>query len=54
MMQVKVGPYFYGKGPLTASDEDEIFQATQVVANIRARKQWQSKRGLTPVSDTFL
>ena len=46
-MEVKAGPYFFEKGTLTKKDKDEIFRATKVVANIRARKQWQMKRGLT-------
>ena len=46
-MEVKAGPYFFEKGTLTKKNKDEIFRATKVVANIRARKQWQMKRGLT-------
>ena len=46
-MEVKAGPYFFEKGTLTKKDKDRIFRATKVVANIRSRKQWQWKRGLT-------
>ena len=46
-MEVHAGPYFFDKGTLTKKDKDRIFRATKVVANIRARKQWQMKRGLT-------
>ena len=46
-MEVHAGPYFFDKGTLTKKDKDEIFRATKVVANIRSRKQWQWKRGLT-------
>ena len=46
-MEVKAGPYFFEKGTLAKKDKDEFFRATKVVANIRARKQWQMKRGLT-------
>ena len=44
---VKSGPHFYDKGTLTKRDKDAIFVQTKVVANIRARRQWQWKRGLT-------
>ena len=46
-MLVKGGPWFFEKGTLTAEDHDEIFKATKVNASIRARKQWDWKRGLT-------
>ena len=46
-MEVHAGPYFFDKGTLTKKDKDEIFRATKLVANIRPRKQWQWKRGLT-------
>ena len=46
-MEVKAGPYFFEKGTLTKKNKDVIYKKTKVIANIRPRKQWQNKRGLT-------
>ena len=46
-MEVKAGPYFFEKGTLTKKNKDVIYKETKVVANIRPRKQWNWKRGLT-------
>ena len=46
-MEVKAGPYFFEKGTLTKKNKDVIYKKTKVIANIRPRKQWQWKRGLT-------
>ena len=46
-MDVRAGPFFYEVGTLTAADKDAIYDATKVNTNIRDRKQWGWKRGLT-------